>query len=195
MHDDVVHVQRRAQLDEGAEVLEARMHAAVGHQAEQVHALGAGQRLSQHLVPRQRAVGHGVIDSREVLTHHGPRPEVEVPHLGVAHLAVGQADGAAAGGQLRMRVALPQLVEHRGVGQRDRVARPGRREPPTVQDDQARPPYGEAVRAGRRRHQRGAASTIAANDPASRLAPPTSAPSTSGLAISPPALSGVTDPP
>ena len=66
-----------------------------------------------------------------------PGAEVEVADLGVAHLPGGQADGLAAGGQLRVVVALPQPVEHRRVGERDRVARPVRRQPPAVEDDEA----------------------------------------------------------
>ena len=122
------------------------------------------------------------VDAREVLRHDRARAEVEMADLGVAHLALGQADRLALGGELRVRVRLPQPVEHGGVGERDGVPRPVRGEAPSVEDDE-----GDV-------HRR-AASTIAAKLPASRLAPPTSAPSTSGSESSSAALSGFSDPP
>ena len=57
--------------------------------------------------------------------------------LGVAHLPVGKPDVAPAGRQRRVRVALPELVEDRASGERDRVAGPGLGQPPAVEDDQA----------------------------------------------------------
>jgi hypothetical protein len=80
--------------------------------------------LLQHRILEEGAVLDRVLDAREVLLHHRAGAEVEVADLAVAHLALGQPDGAPAGGQLRVAVALPQLVEHRCLGERQRVARP-----------------------------------------------------------------------
>ena len=44
------HVQLRAQPDQGLQVKPTGMDAAIGNQADQVHALGARERLAQHLV-------------------------------------------------------------------------------------------------------------------------------------------------
>ena len=41
----------------------------------------------------------GVVDARQVLAHDRARAEVQVTDLGVAHLPLGQPDGAPAGGQ------------------------------------------------------------------------------------------------
>ena len=131
----------------------------------------------------QRAVGDRLVDPGQVLGDDRPRAEVQVPDLGVAHLPVGQPDAAPAGLELRVGVCGPQLVEHRRLRERDGVARPGLGQPPAVEDHEARPRDRERVRAGGR--------LIAARPPrsprtpsGSRLAPPTSAPSTSGRASS-----------
>ena len=106
--------------------------------------------------------------------------------LGVAHLAVGEADVAALGGELGVRVLIPEAVEDRRLRQRDRVPRAGLGQAPAVEDDQRQ--------RGDQRHQP-AASTTAAKSPASSAAPPTRAPSTSGRASSSAALSSLTEPP
>src|SRR5205085_12395438 len=117
-----------------------------------------------------------------------------VPHLGVAHLALGQAHRGAARLELRVRVARPQLVEAGCAGERDGIAGTGLGQPPAVEDDQARALDRQRARPVRQGHP-GREATIAANEAASRLAPPTSAPSTSGSARSSAALSGLTLPP
>ena len=92
--------------------------------------------------------------------------------LGVAHLALRQSDGPPAGGQLRVRIARPQLVEHRRVGQRDGVAGAVRRRAPAVEHDQRRT-TARAARPGRAasRHQRRPRRRSPRTTSASRLAP------------------------
>ena len=75
------------------------------------------------------------IRARSCLTIE-PGPEVEVADLGVTHLPRGQTDVAARGGELRVRVTLPERVEGWCVRQRDRVARARLREAPAVEDDE-----------------------------------------------------------
>src|SRR5207237_8712037 len=111
------------------------------------------------------------------------RADRQGPHLGVAHLALREADGRARGGELRVRTVAPEPVEDGRVGELDRVPRPGRSDPPSVEDDEG---Y-EGIRA--------AVSHIALKESTSRDAPPTRAPSTSGCASSAAALSGLTEPP
>ena len=116
--------------------------------------LAGGQ---QHLVLEEAAVGDRVVDPGQVLLDDRAGAEVEVADLGVAHLAVGEADVAAAGRERRVRVALPERVEDRGVGLGDRVARARRGQPPAVED-----------RPGR---ARGPGSSPPAQGPRSRLPP------------------------
>jgi hypothetical protein len=191
MDHQVLDALLRGQLDQRLQVPVRRVHAAFGHQPDQMHARRGVQRIQDHLVLGQRAVLDRLVDPHEVLLDDRPSAEVEVAYLGVAHLPGRQPDRLAAGGQRRVVVLRPQLVEHRRVGERDRVPRSVRRQPPTVEDDEADAGDGlhEAATSAR------AISTICANEPGSSEAPPTSAPSTSGSASSSSAFSGLSDPP
>ncbi len=95
--------------------------------------------------------------------------------LGVAHLPRRQADRLARRGERRVRVLRPQPVEDRRVGEVDGVARARRGAAPAVEDDE------RDEREGLHHAAAAAASQIAANDSTWSEAPPTSAPSTSGL--------------
>ena len=94
-----------------------RMHAAGRHQAHQMAGAAGRLQLADQLDERRRlgdaAVLDGVADARQFLHHHAAGADVEVADLGVAHLAVGQADIAAGGVQEGVRAALPQPVEVR----------------------------------------------------------------------------------
>ncbi len=141
VEDDVGDAFLGGQLDDRLEVLPARVDAAVGDQAEQVQPpprAFARPRAGgdQGLVVVEGAVGDRAVDPRQVLLDDRARAEVQVADLGVAHLADRQADVGALGGELGVRVAAPRGVEDRRLGERDRVARAGRREPPAVEDDQ-----------------------------------------------------------
>ena len=92
----------------------------------------------------------------------------QVPDLRVAHLALGQPDRLAASLRASCAGTRPEPVEHRRRGELDGVPRAGRRAAPAVEDDE--------------RYERDAAAwQIAANESGSSEAPPTSAPSTSGI--------------
>jgi hypothetical protein len=59
-----------------------------------------------------------------------------MPDFGVSHLTFGQADGRARRFELRVREVAPEPVEDGRVGELDRIARPGRRDSPAVEDDE-----------------------------------------------------------
>ncbi len=135
--DEVTDGEAPGELDESLEVPEARVDATVGDEPDQVDALGAGERVVDRNVLGQDPVEDGVIDAGEVLAHDRAGAEVEVTDLGVAHLPLGQPNGAPGGGERGVGVGGPQLVEHGGVGERDRVAGAGLGETPTIQHDEA----------------------------------------------------------
>ena len=162
-------------------MIHVRVDAAVGDEPQQVHVLAALECPDEGRVLEERAVLDRLVDAHQVLEEHAPGADRQVPDLGVAHLAVRQADRLAGRLQRRVRVLGPEPVEHGGVGELDRVPRPGRGESPPVKDD--------------KRYERIAARQIAANDSTSSDAPPTRAPSTLGWASSSAALSGFTEPP
>ena len=119
------------------------VHAAVGEQAHEVNgaALGDGavDRLGEHGVVEERAVLDREVDARELLVDDAAGPDVEVPDLGVAHLALGQADGQPG----RARAAswahsAKDAVEVGRVRGLDGVARRGRGLAEAVHDDEQR---------------------------------------------------------
>ncbi len=85
----------------------------------------------------EHAVENGIVDARQVLTDNRAGAKVEVADLGVAHLPLGQPDGAPGGGECGVRVGGPQLIEHGGAGERDRIAGAGLGQTPAVQHDEA----------------------------------------------------------
>jgi len=56
-----------------------------------------------------------VVDPRQVLHHNAACADVEMTNLGIAHLAIGQADIASRGPQERVRTCGPETIEIRGV--------------------------------------------------------------------------------
>ena len=173
----------RREPQQRLEVIDVRVHAAVRDETEQMDALATLERATHSLVLEEIAALDRPVHTHEILEEDAARADREVSHLGIAHLTVRQADGLTRGVELGVRVVVPEPVEDRSVRKLDRVARPGWRDSPTVEDDER---Y-EGIRA--------AASHIAVKEWTSRDAPPTRAPSTSGCAKSPSALSGLTDPP
>ena len=95
-------------VTEFEEVLERRVYAAVRGQAHEVHAdalrLGIFESLDDLGIPEDRVVAAGAVDLHEVLVDHTAGADIEVAHLRVAHLSVGQADVLAVGAQFGMGV-------------------------------------------------------------------------------------------
>ena len=145
--------------------------------------LGGTDRGLQGGIEGERAVRDCVSDAHEVLLDDAARADVQVSHLRVAHLALGQTDVPSRGRELGVREAREQRIEDRGVRELDGIAGTRRRDPESVQDDE------------RDRSRHAAARTIPAKVCGSRLAPPTSAPSISAWPISSAAFSGLTEPP
>ncbi len=162
-------------------MFDVRMDPAVRNEPQQVHPVAAVERCAEHRVLVERPVLDRLVHTHQVLIEPTPRADRQVADLAVPHLSRRQAGRLARRLDRRVRVVAPQRIEDRGVGKLDRVPRAGGRNAPAVEDDQNY--EGEALR------------HIAANEPTSREAPPTSAPSTAGCDISSAALSGFTEPP
>ena len=111
------------------------VHAARRGEAEQVAGAAGGAQLGdeagQHRRRRERAVRHRRVDPRQVLHHHPPGADVEVPDLGVAHLPFRQADIVAGGAQEGARPGRPQRVEGRACGPGGRRCPPPPRASPS----------------------------------------------------------------
>src|SRR5581483_5017559 len=135
---------------------------------------------AKRLVLEELAALDRLVHAHEILEEDAPRPDGEVPDLGVPHLSRRQPDRLARRLQRRVRELAPEPVERRRARERDRVPRAGWGAAPADEDD-------EGIRA--------AAWHMAVKESTSSDAPPTSAPSTADCASRPAALSGLTEPP
>ena len=192
----LLHALTFRQLQQRAQVIDVRVDAAVGDEADEVHVATARRGTvkcpEEGVVLEERAVLDRLAHAHEILEEQAARADREVADLRVAHLAVGKADRRARRGECRVWIPLPESVEHRRLGELDRVAGPRGRDPPPVEDDERAERDGHA---GGRAAGSTPARQIASKSSASSDAPPTSAPSTSGCASSSAALSGFTEPP
>ncbi len=177
-----IHVFSGANFDERLHVVDVRVDAAVRDEAEQVDVLAAFERAAEDGVLEERAVLDRLVHADEVLEEDATGTDRQVADLGVAHLALREPDGGARRFELCVREIAPEPVEDGGVGELDSIPGAGRSDPPAVEDDE-------------RYERERPASHIARKESTSSEAPPTSAPSTSGWAKRPAALSGLTEPP
>jgi len=104
--------------------------------AARLHALG--ERPHRAELP-EAPVGEAVGDAHEVLRHHAAGAEVQVAHLGVAHLSLGEPDGAAARREEGPGRPLPEPVPDRSAGELDGVALALGAVAPAVEDDEDHP--------------------------------------------------------
>ena len=126
------------QIGQGHHVILVRMHAARRQQPHQVAGAARGLQRRDEIhklrIGGQRAVSQGGVDTWQVLRHDAAGAQVHVTNLGIAHLAVGQADGTACGLQHAVRATLQQTVPDRRAGQRNGVVRRGRTLAPAVEN-------------------------------------------------------------
>ena len=111
---DARHAPLGAQIDQREQVLVDRVHAAVADEAHEVHGAAVLRRgvarVDERRIREKRSVANRLADANEVLHHHSAGTEVEVAHLAVSHLPLGQSHGE------------PRRVEQRAAG----CARPAR---------------------------------------------------------------------
>ena len=77
-----------------------------------------------------------MIDAGEFLIHHTTRSNIEVPHLGIPHLAFGQPDLGLRGMDEGMRILVPQLIPIRLAGLGDCVVIALRTTAKSVEDNE-----------------------------------------------------------
>ena len=181
-------------LDQSLDVVHVRMNTARAHKAHEVESLAVSldvvHSLDEDLVLGDGAVLDGVVDARKLLEHDAAGTDVEVTHLGVAHLAIGKTHVLARSAERGVGVLLVQAIKEGRLGSGDGVLAIGRSQAAAVHDDQecgkmtlCHMSYSPAL------------TTIEAKSAALSEAPPTRAPSTSGLATSSAMLPGLAEPP
>src|SRR5450756_1786628 len=85
---------------------------------------------------KEGAILNGQGDPNQILVDHPASPDVEMAHLGVAHLAGGQSHPNPGGLQLSVGVLLPEGIHRRRVGQGNGVPRAWQGNTPTIHDDE-----------------------------------------------------------
>ena len=180
------------------EVVDRTVDAAVGEQAHDVEAAAAAFHVRdarlQGLVRRERSVGERLVDHDDALRHDASATDVDVADLAIAHHARGQADVLAARPEERVRIRREDPSPIRQIRGGDRVAARVLAVAPAVEDREHERALACAP-AAHRTPAATAASTIARNDAAERLAPPIRPPSICGCAMKPAAFSGFMLPP
>ena len=92
------------------EVLKRAVHSAIACQSHEMDALasllGIGKSVHNLGIAENRLISNSLIDLHEILIHDTPTTYVEVSHLAVTHLAVGQSHVLAACLQLAVRIGL-----------------------------------------------------------------------------------------
>ena len=101
-------------LAEFVEVVEAGVHAAVAGEAHEVHSLALAHGILEGalhlLVLHDAAVLAGAVDFHEVLIDDASGTDIQVAHLRVTHLSVGQTHVLAAGLQLAVGIGSIEIV-------------------------------------------------------------------------------------
>ena len=113
MDIDLIKPHMRRHIQEGIEMGDMAMHAAVGEKADQMK---FGFLCLLHGLEQNGIFGYGTVlhrqaDSGIILVDDPPSADVEVAHLGVAHLSAGQTHRQARGGQGGGGVAFPVSLQ------------------------------------------------------------------------------------
>ena len=181
-------------LDQSLDVVHVRVNTARAHKAHKVKGLALDldivHGLDENLVLGDGAVLDSIVDARQLLEHNAAGTDVKVTHLGIAHLAVGKAHVLARSAERGVGILLVQAIKEGRLGSGDGVLAIGRCQAAAIHDDQecrkmtlCHMSYSPAL------------TTIEAKSAALSEAPPTRAPSTSGLATSSAMLPGLAEPP
>ena len=125
---------------QGHQMVDVAVHTAVGEQARQMQTAAAAacffHHVLQHGVVEQGAVLKGHVDARHVLIDDASRTDIEVSHLGVAHIAGRQAHFAPGGGKAAVGAARHQVIQMGRGCHPGGIAFPFFRQAPAVKDEQ-----------------------------------------------------------
>ena len=124
MDVDILHACFSGDFDEADEVVDVGVNAAIGYQSHEVQAGGGclGVGIHNHGVLGQGAIVDGIGDAAEILEHHAAGTQIQVTHLGVAHLPIRQTHILAGGTQHHVRAGGQQFVGKRSLGENGSIA-------------------------------------------------------------------------
>jgi hypothetical protein len=98
--------------------------------------VGRLHRCTDLRVGSKTAVTDGIFYARVILEDNPAGTDVHVPHLGVAHLSLGQADRGARGFDQAVWFIPPKRIPTRRGRQRDCIGRPLGAHAPAIEDHQ-----------------------------------------------------------
>ena len=128
------------QLEQREHVIDMRVYAAVGQQAEDmqrgIKPFALVDCAHERLVREEIAVLNGLGDAGQLLIDDTARTDIGVTNLGVAHLAVRQTDIQTGSADINQRILLKDAVKVRGVGRLNGIALLLLTMAETVHDDQ-----------------------------------------------------------
>ena len=204
MDEESRHALAMSEGREGDQVTVVGMDAARADEADDVErparCPGAFARCEERRSRVEGPIGDGGVDAGQVLEHRAPGAEVQVAHLGVAHLALRQADVAFGRPQHGMRPAGEERAPGGHGCRGDGIGRGVTADPEPIEDDKddrSRATRGAGGHAAARRARAviPARATIPAISSGLSDAPPTNAPSIAGSARNSPMFAEVTLPP
>ena len=140
MYIDLVEALLGSLGEEFIKMVERAVHSAVRAEAHEVQSLAGSLHIvidCRNLLVLQKLVGSaGAVDLHQVLIDDAAAADIEVTHLRVAHLAVGQTHVFAAGHKVRKRIFGAQGVDMRLTLGVDGVAMVVRALSPSVKNHQ-----------------------------------------------------------
>ena len=127
-----------AQVDEGKQVDQMAVHAAVGQQAHQMHRtaglFSVFHRTHQCGIFKKAVVPDVPGDAGQLLIHHPACADVGVTHLAVTHLSVGQTHILTRAVHAGVGTGLKQPIQIGGLCRGDSIGPAGRGNAPAVQN-------------------------------------------------------------
>ena len=137
VHHQFLYAFLLRQIDQGQQMGDVAVHAPVRQQSLQMECrvvfLHMLDRLQESLILKEIPVLNGLGDPCQLLVHDPACADVQMPDLGIAHLAFRQPHIQPAGLQRRPRVFREYFIEMRFVRRFDRVALFSRIDPVSVQ--------------------------------------------------------------
>ena len=121
---DILHAGFGSNLHQADEVVDVGVHTAIGHKAHEVQAAAGSLGIGIHDdgILSQGTIVDSVRDAAEVLEHHAAGTQIQVAHLGVAHLPIRQTHVLAGGPQHHVRAGGQQFVGERSLGENGSIA-------------------------------------------------------------------------
>ena len=149
MDGDGGHPVADPELDAGQQVPVEGVDPAGAQQPDQVEGPAGLPQAGAQLYQRGKLIEFTRLDALgdadQILGDHPAGADVEMADLAVPHLALGEADGEAAGVEQGAGKASPEPVPDRGGGQLDGVSFALAPVPPAVQNHQDNPVPGTSV--------------------------------------------------